>query len=82
MRKIVNLITIIILIASLGALVYGFVLSKHTVYDQPDVRDNGKLSTCNTLNESQLLKEMNYDAIITDAQGNLINRGRAAACLT
>jgi hypothetical protein len=82
MRKLVNLITIFILIAALGAIVYGFVLSKHTVYDKPDSRDNGKLSTCNILNESQLLNEMNYDAITRDIQGNLINKGRAAACLT
>ena len=82
MRKIVNLITILVLIATLGAFVYGFVLSKHTVYDKPDPKDNGKLSTSTIMNDSQLLREMCYDAIITDAEGNLINKGREAACLT
>lgn len=82
MRKAVNIITIIVLIVALGALIYGFVSSPYKVYDKPDARDNGKLSTFNTMNQSQLLREMCYDAIVTDAEGNLINQGRAAACLT
>jgi hypothetical protein len=82
MRKIINIVTVIIIIIAVGAVVYGFVLSHYKVYDKPDPKDEGKLSTFTTMTESQLLKEMCYDAIITDDKGNLINKGREAACLT
>lgn len=82
MRKAVNIITIVVLVVALAALVYGFVSSHYKVYDKPDARDNGRCSTFTTMNQSQLLKEMCYDAIIIDAEGNLINKGREAACLT
>ncbi|MFH1230181.1 MAG: hypothetical protein V1709_01650 [Planctomycetota bacterium] len=82
MKKIINIITVSIIIIASGFLLYGFVLSHYNVYDKPAPEDEGKLSTFTTMTESQLLNEMCYDAIITDAHGNLINKGREAACLT
>ncbi|MFH1228132.1 MAG: hypothetical protein V1701_09555 [Planctomycetota bacterium] len=82
MKKVSKIVGIISLIIALSFLVYGFGLSRYKVYDKPDARDEGKLSTSTTMTESQLLREMCYDAIIKDKDGNLVNKGREAACLT
>jgi hypothetical protein len=77
-----RIITIIILLGAIGSLVFALGFSSYKVYDKPDPKDNGKLSTSIQMNQSGLMQEMAYDAIIRDAQNNLINKGRAAACLT
>ncbi|MBI4834148.1 MAG: hypothetical protein HY811_04955 [Planctomycetes bacterium] len=82
MRIVVNIITIIILIISLAFMVYGFAYSKHTVYDKPVEGKAIDPASSATMSEPQLLEEMNYDAIITDVKGNLINKRREAACST
>ena len=80
--KLRNIITGFIILAAIGFLVYAFGFSPYKVYDKPDPKDLGKLSTSVQMTQAGLMRELAYDAIIRDAQGNLINQGRAAACLT
>lgn len=82
MRSKINALTIIIFLVSIAFLIFALRFSSYKVYDKPDVKDLGKLSTSVQMNQSSLMQELAYDAIIRDAQGNLINQGRAAACLT
>ncbi|MBA7573478.1 hypothetical protein ES708_15276 [subsurface metagenome] len=75
-------LTIIILLVAMVFLVLAFGVNQYKVYDQPALEDNGELSSFTMMRESQLLEETAYDGIITDAKGNLINKGREAGCLT
>lgn len=79
----VNLGTqIIIILIAIMFLGYAFGFRYYKVYDKPALADNGMLSTFNKLSQSNLMEEMAYDAIISDSNGNLINKGREAHCLT
>jgi len=80
MRKSGNIAVTIILIIALSFLIYGFVLSRHKVYDSPDVLIEDELSSFTEMTEPELLKEMCYGAIVSDNKGNLINKERKAVC--
>jgi hypothetical protein len=82
MRIVVNVIAIVVLVISLACIVYGFAYSKHIVYDKPAEGKTIDQASSVKMSEAQLLEEMNYDAIITDVKGNLINKRREAACST
>lgn len=82
MRILTNTFTIIFILVAASFLIYGLGFSQYKIYDKPDEDDQGKLSTSTTMTELQLIEEVCYDAITLDEKGNLINKGREAACLT
>ena len=73
---------VILILMALGFLLYAFGFRYCKVYDKPAAANNGKLSTFNRLTHARLMEELSYDAIIRDSNGNLINKGREAHCLT
>lgn len=73
---------VIIILIAIMFLAYAFGFRVYKVYDKPAAADNGMLSTFNKLSQANLMEELAYDAIINDPNGNLINKGREAHCLT
>lgn len=80
--KVTNVLTIVLICLALVLLIFGILINQYKVYDMPDSKDEGKLSTFTTMSEPQLLEETCYDGVTTDEAGNLINKQREAACLT
>jgi hypothetical protein len=75
-------VQIIIIVIAIVFLVYGFGFRSYKIYDMPNAADNGMLSTFMKISQASLMEELSYDAIIKDTNGNMINKGREAHCLT
>jgi len=79
MRKI---IIVILILASLVFLAYGYIFSQYNVITVPASDADNKPAQVAIMNEAQLLDEMCYDGISRDKDGNLIKKQREKACVT
>jgi len=80
MKALINIFTVILLIAAMAFLVYGFGFSSHDVLKSP--AKEGDFPETVTMTEPDLMDQMCYDGIALDNDGNLIIKEREKACST
>jgi len=80
MKSVINIFTIILLIAAVAGLVYGFGFSKYDVLKGP--AKEGAWPETVTMTEPNLMDQMCYDGITLDKDGHLLIKAREKACST
>ncbi|HLD36711.1 MAG TPA: hypothetical protein VJC37_08300 [Planctomycetota bacterium] len=80
MKSLINIFTVVLLIAAVAGLVYGFGFSKYDVLKPAE--KEGAFPETVTMTEPNLMDQMCYDGITRDNDGNLLIKAREKACST